>query len=64
MYSKIEGGVRKVKKHQVQQLATFFGIKEEALMLIWLADQKEEKHGHRGPLIAARDLYPNLKAWK
>lgn len=69
MYSKIERGTRRVKKQQVLQLATFFNIKEEALMSIWLADQivdllKEEKYGQSGFLIAGRDLYPNHKARK
>jgi transcriptional regulator with XRE-family HTH domain len=67
MYSKIEGGTRRAKKQQVLQLAAFFGIKEEGLMSIWLADRvvellKEEKYGQSGLLIAGKDLYPNT--WK
>lgn len=69
MYSKIEGGTRKAKKHQVLQLAMFFNIREEALISIWLADQivdllKEEEYGQSGLIIAGRDLYPNHKTWK
>ena len=69
MYSKIEGGTRKAKRQQVIQLVKFFGLKEEELMSIWLADQvidllKEEEYGQRGLLIAGKDLYPNYKAWK
>lgn len=69
MYSKIEGGTRKARRQQVIQLVKFFGLKEEELMSIWLADQvidllKEEEYGQRGLLIAGKDLYPNYKAWK
>lgn len=69
MYSKIEGGTRKAKRQQVTQLAKFFGLKEEELMSIWLADQiiellKEEEYGQSSLLIAGKDLYPHNKAWK
>jgi len=69
MYSKIEGGTRKAKRQQVLQLVKFFGLKEEALMSIWLADQiidllKEEKHGQSSLLIAGKDLYPRNKVWQ
>jgi len=69
MYSKIEGGTRKAKRQQVIQLANLFGLKEEELMSIWLADQivdllKEEEYGQNGLLTAGKDLYPHNKAWK
>ncbi|MBN9296295.1 MAG: helix-turn-helix transcriptional regulator [Filimonas sp.] len=69
MYSKIEGGSRKAKRQQVLQLVKFFGLKEEALMSVWLADQiidllKEEKHGQSSLLIAGKDLYPHNKVWQ
>jgi transcriptional regulator with XRE-family HTH domain len=69
MYSKIEGGIRKAKRQQVLQLVKLFGLNEEELMSIWLADQviellKEERYGQNGLLIAGKDLYPNNKAWQ
>jgi len=69
MYSKIEGGTRKAKKQQVIQLAILFGLKQEELISVWLADQvidllREEEYGQNGLLIAGKNLYPHNKAWK
>lgn len=69
MYSKIEGGSRKAKRQQVVQLVKLFGIKENELLSIWLADRivdllKDEKHGLDGLLIAGKGLFPNYDAWK
>jgi len=69
MYSKIERCTRRAKREHVLQLVKFFGLKEEELMSIWLADQvvdllREEKHGQNGLLIAGKNLYPNSKAWQ
>ena len=39
MYSKIERGERKAKRSQLPIMAKLFGVKENDLLIVWLADK-------------------------
>lgn len=39
MFSKIERGDRRAKRNQVIQLAKYFHINENELLILWLADK-------------------------
>lgn len=65
MYCKIEASVRKAKRPYLLPLAELFGVREEDLLSLWLADRivdllKEERHGLNSLVMAGQNLYPGV----
>lgn len=65
--SKIEKGVRQIKKEQIQILADILKTEKDELLILWLADQlydvvKDEKLANEAMQVAEKKI--NLKKSK
>lgn len=64
MLSKIEKGIRQLKREQVQIIAEILKVKSDELITLWLADQiyavvKDEKLAHKAMQVTEKNI--NLK---
>lgn len=67
MLSKIEKGIRQLKREQVQIIAEILKVKSDELMTLWLADQiyavvKDEKLANEAMQVAEKSIIKNKKS--
>ena len=62
MLSKIERGDRKLKREQVVQVAAFYGISENELLILWLSEKVDDLL--TGEPLALEALNRSLKNFK